>query len=163
MKKLLSICLLVLLATTASAQKFGKIADSIYRICSNDGLKVFTSKTAVEGDAYYVFYVAVKGDSLYFTEENFNGSRLASDYGPMNYVRNIVVPYKDKDVTTGEANNKWRGGEIYQLKVDFPNLNIRKETIDNKGKKSFETVHSIILLVKGQAKADALKKQLDAK
>jgi hypothetical protein len=163
MKNLIAIVALAFITTTANAQKFGKIADSIYKICSNDGLKVFTSKTAVEGDAYYVFYVAVKGDSLYFTEENFNGSRLASDYGPMNYVKNIVVPYKDKDVTTGEVNNKWRGGEIFQLKVDFPNLNIRKETIDNKGKKSFETVHSLMLLIKGQAKAEALKKQLDAK
>jgi predicted enzyme related to lactoylglutathione lyase len=163
MKKLLTICLLVLLTTTASAQKFGKIADSIYRICSNDGLKVFTATTAQEGDAYYVFYTTVEGDSLYFTEENFTGAKLSSTYGSMSYVRNIVVPFKNKDVTSGEANNKWRGGEIFQLKVDFPNLNIRKETIDSKGKKSFETVHSIMLLIKGQAKAEALKKQLDAK
>lgn len=163
MKKLFVIAFLAFCTTAASAQKFGKIADSLYKICSNDGLKVFTSTIGVDGDAYYVFYTAVKGDTLYFTEENFSGSNLAPTNGPMGYVRNIAIPFKNKDVKTGEVNNKWRGGEIYQLKVDFPNLGVRKETIDNKGKKSFETVYSIMLLVKGQAKAGALKKQLDAK
>lgn len=153
-------CFVAVIGSSAKGQKTGKISDSVYRICSNDGFKVYTSTTGTEGDAYYVFYTNVVGDSLFMTEENFNGKKLEASYGKMNYVRNIAIPFKDPKVTIGEPNNKWRGGDVYQIKIDFPSLGIKQETRDKKGKKTLESKESIILIINGKEKADAIKKKL---
>lgn len=160
MKKIIAITCLTFFGLTASAQKKGKIADSVYTVCNDQGVKVFTSSKGADGDAYYVFYTKIKGDTLYASEENFNAKALAADYGPMMYVRNIAIPFKNAAVTVGEVNNKWRGGDIYQIKIDFPGLKLKRETIDNHGKKSKETVESTMLIINGQANAEALKKAL---
>jgi hypothetical protein len=160
MKKIFAITCLVFFSVAATAQKTGKIGDSVYRVCNNEGVKVFTSSKGVDGDAYYVFYTKIKGDTLYASEENFTGKISVAEYGPMMYVRNIAIPFKNAAVTVGEVNNKWRGGDIYQIKIEFASLNIKRETINNLGKKSNETVQSAMLIVNGQANAEAIKKAL---